>query len=47
MGAFAFMSQKAETVAPKIERRIRKEIGKGAPLNYAVEKWWSAAGRHT
>jgi hypothetical protein len=31
------MSQKAETVAPKIERRLRKEIGSGAPLNYTIE----------
>lgn len=37
MGAFAYMSQKAEMVAPKIERRLRKEIGSGAPLNYTVE----------
>jgi hypothetical protein len=37
MGAFAFMSQKVETVAPKLERRIRKEIGSGAPLNYTIE----------
>jgi hypothetical protein len=31
------MSQKPETVAPKIERRLRKEIGSGAPLAYTVE----------
>jgi hypothetical protein len=37
MGAFAYMSQKAETVAPKIERRIRKEIGANAPLNYTID----------
>jgi hypothetical protein len=38
VGSYAYMSQKAETVAPKIERRLRKEIGTGAPLNYTVEK---------
>lgn len=37
MGAFAFMSQKVETVAPKLERRLRKEIGAGPPLDYTVE----------
>jgi hypothetical protein len=37
MGAYAFMSQKAETIAPKLERRIRREIGSGAPLSYKVE----------
>ena len=37
MGAYACMSQKAETFASKIERRLRKEIGSGAPLNYTVE----------
>jgi hypothetical protein len=37
VGAYAYMSQKAETVAPKLERRLRKEIGSGAPLSYTVE----------
>jgi hypothetical protein len=37
MGAFAYMSQKVETVAPKIERRLRKEIGSDAPLSYTIE----------
>jgi hypothetical protein len=37
MGSYAFMSQKVETLAPKLERRIRKEIGTGAPLAYTVE----------
>lgn len=31
------MSQKAETGAPKIERRLRNEIGSGAPLDYTIE----------
>lgn len=37
MGRLAFMSQKAETIAPKIEQLVRQEIGANAPLAYAVE----------
>ena len=37
MGKYAFMSQKAEKIAGRIEQSLRKEVGAREPLSYAIE----------